>query len=659
MPNHEEEKKGIHSMKDLGHALKDSIKHATHKMHDILMVHADQRHDDRDYHLYPELEWDAELRRNNALHLEEWQFVVDRRARIAQSGVLAKFLGLPPDEDIHPDDVPIIGVGGSGGGYRACFGLLSAFTAFKEEGLWDLFTYVAGVSGSCWSLGAYYTFANRDAHNALNHFMANSHSHPISATAFNHVMNSPHGADFLFGPLLAKLKTGVAPVILDMYSTVVHSYMFLPIHIKERGEGEPMLRKEWFQWSKVWERSGIKAAEEPFPILTAVRHERPWRDWKSKEEPWEDNNHTSKEHQEAQDAWWQWFEITPLEIGSDELEGWVPTWAFGRKFDKGLSKMRMPEQSLAMILGLSTSAPAGPLSSYLGTIYRNLPKGPFGAMMRGITKEIERFAPHHVERFGEHHPIHACNEANPFFGAEREPNRGQGFENSPRLHLIDAGMGNNMPTYSFIHPNRDVDVILNFDYSSDVQKDAALQRMEDFGNDKGLKFEPRAQLPKLPPPPITDEEGKPQPWTEESIAETFAGRYAQVIDGTHQYNHGEEVLPEGFHFHSQEMPGGPVLYNNRHQPQARRNVTMVYMPLLPNKVQPSYDPATAPWSSSYNLVWTPEQIQTLEKTQKQNIYDSMDTIKAVIREAYENRKKYRLSGEKVFTPATHPPIPGA
>lgn len=67
------------------------------------------------------------------------------------------------DEDVHPDDVPVIGLGGSGGGYRACLG----FIAYIEEmqsvadeksagsgvALWDLFMYVAGVSGSCWSIG--------------------------------------------------------------------------------------------------------------------------------------------------------------------------------------------------------------------------------------------------------------------------------------------------------------------------------------------------------------------------------------------------------------------------------------------------------------------------------------------------------------------------
>lgn len=59
------------------------------------------------------------------------------------------------------------------------------------------------------------------------------------------------------------------------------------------------------------------------------------------------------------------LKINPIEVGSDELEGWVPTWAFGRHFDKGASTQELPEHSLALFLGLATAAPAAPLSSFL------------------------------------------------------------------------------------------------------------------------------------------------------------------------------------------------------------------------------------------------------------------------------------------------------
>lgn len=56
--------------------------------------------------------------------------------------------------------------------------------------------------------------------------------------------------------------------------------------------------------------------------------------------------------------------------------------------------MQLPEQSLALLLGLATSAPAGPLTSYLATISRNIPGGFLGKTVQkishGVTKLCKR-----------------------------------------------------------------------------------------------------------------------------------------------------------------------------------------------------------------------------------------------------------------------------
>jgi len=180
------------------------------------------------------------------------------------------------------------------------------------------------------------------------------------------------------------------------------------------------------------------------------RHERPWRQWADPEHPFKDHNPTAEEQKEASDAWWQWFEFTPFEIGCDELEAWCPTWAFGRHFEEGKSTIGLPEQSLALLLGLCTSAPVGPLSSYLATIQRNLPKGFIGNTIDDLASGITKmWGKRDTAVFQNHHPLHASNEHNFVFhltpvvqGETREP----GIENSPRIHLIDSGMDNNCPT---------------------------------------------------------------------------------------------------------------------------------------------------------------------------------------------------------------------
>lgn len=144
-------------------------------------------------------------------------------------------------------------------------------------------------------------------------------------------------------------------------------------------------------------------------------------------------------------------------------------------------------------------------------------------------------------------------------------------------------------------------IFYNIRFDRDVQKGEALQRISDFGKDKGVKITPREVLPDLEPLPVQDpkegkEKEKPEPvqLSAEEISERFKGRYAQVLDST--------PLPESEIEGAHRKPDG-LLYNHRNQPQAEKSNTLVYLPLLPNKIQPEYDPSTAAFSSSYNLTW--------------------------------------------------------
>ena len=98
------------------------------------------------------------------------------------------------------------------------------------------------------------------------------------------------------------MKSGLHAQPLDIYSTMVTSYQFLP-SLPPPGiqapQGEdfpedadwPHLKREWFQWSRTWDRMKLDQGAHPLPILTAVRHERPWKDWKSPTEPFERMDH--------------------------------------------------------------------------------------------------------------------------------------------------------------------------------------------------------------------------------------------------------------------------------------------------------------------------------------------------------------------------------
>jgi phospholipase A2 len=663
-----------HGIKRLGETLRGD---KSHRFSDLLHLHAEVKRDLTDHSLYPELAKDATLRRENTLSRQELAFLESRRHHIVATGALKRFLRLDENEEVNVEDVPICALGGSGGGYRACLGFLSFIEqmqcATDAEGntpecssdLWDLMTYVAGVSGSCWSIAGLYSTASMDASKLLDRFARSSQHHPLSMTAVDAVARSANGIYFQLAPILQKIRVGhLHPGPLDLYGTLVTSHIFFNPGVLQHNSGDDAcssqkthvaLHRDWFRFSKIFESCSIDKGAQPLPILTAIRHERPWRDWKSPEEAFGASNHKAAEHNDRH-AWWQWFEFSPLEFGSDELEGWIPTWAFGRTFQHGKSTQRLPERSLSLLLGICTSAPAGPLAAWLATVYRNLPKGVLGSKIRHAADAWVEAHPEQAERLQSHHPVHAMNEPNPFFGAEKQDGRGQGFENSPRIHLVDAGMSNNLPHYTFFRPGREVDLMLLCDFSSDVQSGEALQRIRSFGEEMGVRTEEREKLPDLNEWPqvaadadAENPEGKVRrkELTSDEIAERFRGRYAQVLD--------VEPIPEDQRSACQGPtitdPATGLRYNARHQPQSTRSTTMVYMPLLPHRCQPLYDPSTASFSSSYNLVWSEEQVSTIRRTARANVEEAMETIRGTMREIYERKKQVRLTSSSAGSPA--------
>lgn len=94
---------------------------------------------------------------------------------------------------------------GSGGGFRALIGVLGYTQEMKASGLWDLLTYVAGVSGACWALAAYYTFGEASVEKVIENCKQRFHPHhPLSAEAIRNLLSRysqarNHFAGTLFG----------------------------------------------------------------------------------------------------------------------------------------------------------------------------------------------------------------------------------------------------------------------------------------------------------------------------------------------------------------------------------------------------------------------------------------------------------------------------
>jgi phospholipase A2 len=521
-----------------------------------------------------------------------------------------------------------------------------SFAAFiaasKNLGLWNCLTWAAGVSGSCWTLAAYYTIANHDISRLTRHFLsvAQERAHPISLHAFDTVVRSSKGVYFLLGPLVRKVRSGIIGLgIMDLYGTLMTTYQLLS------REPSARLSRATFQFSKVWTRSGIDKGLEPMPIFTAVRRApknssgvKPHTDSSlSKGRP---PTRALKQHQtrvpivianlhrqktrnlsplrpstsrdprgeqidgSLSKGFFQWFEITPLEVGSPDVNRYIPTWSWGRSFDSGHSVGKSPEQSLALLLGQCTSAPAGPLSGYISALLASIPKG---TVMSRLLLMFNNFVRMKKWEGFWGNPIRAGRDPNPFYGHNDRPQLGEKrslgehlrrekniqsssalpnstmiksnlpptnghsekstplttkpntnnkthWETEGRIRLMDSGMSNNLPSHILARPSRNVDIILAFDASSDVQTGSAIQRIQSFADDCHLTITDETASFSLPKP-------------------RFLGAEA-----------GMEVEAELLHSYSRVFGGVR---------EDGRKMYLVYCPLLPNGENPEFDPSVS------------------------------------------------------------------
>ncbi|KAG0712643.1 Cytosolic phospholipase A2 [Chionoecetes opilio] len=93
-----------------------------------------------------------DLRFSLALCQDEKDFLQIRRRRVLDA--MKNLLG--PKAPENEKQVPIIGVLGSGGGFRAMTCLSAAIKALQENGILDCTTYISGLSGSSWYISTLY-----------------------------------------------------------------------------------------------------------------------------------------------------------------------------------------------------------------------------------------------------------------------------------------------------------------------------------------------------------------------------------------------------------------------------------------------------------------------------------------------------------------------
>ncbi|KAK3318461.1 acyl transferase/acyl hydrolase/lysophospholipase [Apodospora peruviana] len=616
-----------------------------------------------DPEIHPEIQYSACVRVSEHLCDDEKTFLTRRRKITAVA--LAKYLGLD-ERDVHPDDVPVIAVSGSGGGLRALVAGTGSFLATAEDGLFDCVTYTSGVSGSCWLQALFHSsITERDLNRAIDHLKARLGVHiAYPPAAFSSLVSAPTNKYLLSG-MVEKLKgdSGADIGLVDAYGMLLAARLLVP-------KGELEVSENDFKLSN--QRECIQYGQNPMPIYTAVRHEIPELNDTDANRPGPVSEEAKARAKRA--AWFQWFEMTPYEFFCEEFTAGIPTWAMGRKFKGGVDVaaeegLRLPETRMPLLLGIWGSAFCATLSHY----YREI--RPLVKSLAGL-QAVDELIWGHNEDLSKVHPIDPATLPNFVHGMQGKlpASVPDNVYESEYLQLMDAGMSNNLPIYPLLRPGRDVEIIVAFDASADIKTDNWLSVVEGYARQRGIKGWPVGiGWPKASASPSTT--AKELDRAEADSAPGAEGKLtdAKVDQATRQIEAGANTVAEEMEDTDKsaaeqkadkaanelgyctvwvgttqerrsEDPPPPPVDDSRSwklmEPDA--GIAVIYLPLLANDKVEGVDPATSDYMSTWNFVYTPEQVDKVVALARANYEEGRAQIRATVRAVYERKKRKRL-----------------
>jgi cytosolic phospholipase A2 len=350
--------------------------------------------------------------------------------------------------------------------------------------------------------------------------------------------------------------------------------------------------------------------------------------------------------------------FTPYEFWCEELQAGIPTWAIGRKFDKGKALWRdnglaLPELHVPLMMGIWGSAFCATLSHYYREI-RPVMKGlaGFGGLDQMIAERDDDLI--------KVHPIDPAAIPNFAMGMEGQLPLScpESIFRSTHLQLMDAGMSNNLPIYPLLRPGRNVDILIAFDASADVKTDNWLKVADGYARQRGIKGWPMgAGWPSedQPPKDTAADLEEAQADTEREAQEKLAKAakedkgspsnapndidrkelgYCNVWVGT-----TEERSSDG------EPPLSKLVEDDWELMNPDAGVTVIYFPFMKNPKVDGVDPMTSDFMSTWNFVYTPKQIDKVVALARANFDEGRERTKRAVRAVYERKKAKRLERE--------------
>ena len=367
----------------------------------------------------------ATVRNGNQLSPDELEYRKNRTPVI--KAALEKLLGSP----LADNQVPTIALVGSGGGYRAMLGMIGSLVGIEKLGLLDGSMYVLGLSGSSWATGSW-----------------TASGLPIEEFQEQLIKTVDKGLEKISVSELKLMTTALAKQysvdrtlgLADLFSVLLANRL-----LAEYGDA-----RQNIQFSDFADQ--IKTGQTILPINVAV-----------------DGRNDSLTNA-------PWFEFSPFETGSAEFQAYIPTWALGRTFDKGVSTNLIVGLPLGYLMAIWGSA----FAAHAALVWENLPI-PIAAFKEKVHQALLSTPSIGGKR------IAAATVENYMYGMTNQIAGTDKF-----LRLVDGGIGLTNLAYVPVSGKRprNVDIIFLFDWSSAITGSPALKGAQEYAKRNNLKFPP-------------------------------------------------------------------------------------------------------------------------------------------------------------------------
>uniref|UniRef100_A0A8D0F4T9 Phospholipase A2 n=1 Tax=Strix occidentalis caurina TaxID=311401 RepID=A0A8D0F4T9_STROC len=249
---------------------------------------------------------DLDVRLGFNLCMEEQDFLQKRKKYVAAA--LKKILHL--EEDLKEHEVPVVAITTTGGGTRSLTAMYGSLLGLQKLNLLDCISYIGGLSGTTWTMANLYEDANwsqkylEDAIKEARKQVTKSKICCFSLDCLKYYYND----------LMERTKEGHNTSFIDLWGLVIESML----HDKHRLSDQ---------------RQAVDNGQNPLPIYVAIN---------------------LKSSYSAQ-AFREWLEFTPYEVGLLKYGASVRAEHFGSEFFMGRMVKRLSETRICYMQGMWSS----------------------------------------------------------------------------------------------------------------------------------------------------------------------------------------------------------------------------------------------------------------------------------------------------------------